>query len=638
MQKIFSKHIIIIMSISLASILLINFYLSTKSLEARRLDNFNLKIEQIIQTIENNQLELASLKNSLDEDYLTRANAFAYIIEKNPNIIESVSELQNLATLLDVDELHVSDSDGLIAYSSVPKYIGYDFHGGEQMRGFLPILESDDPNKYVIQEAQPNTAEGKIMKYVGVARKDKKGIVQVGLEPIRLFQAEERNTYSYIFSKFPNSKGELLFAIDKSTNKLSAISDEISDDEAAFYTYDNLKDCQDGCFKKVSNKQENYFVTKKYGNMLIGATVPKDILYRNRLSEFLLIASYLIVIEIIVVISINILLNRKVLRGIHNVLNGLNKIKNGDLNTIINVNDNQELIDLSSGINTMVSSIVNSSDRISKIISLIDIPLAAFEYKNDTKQLFATARLKELLQLDDFEAQKIYDDPLLILLRLKTICKTPIEGESNIYCLKEDNYIKINLKEDDHGFYGTVNDVTADVLKQRKIQYEKDHDHLTGLFLYPSFKRKTTLLIKSSNIEQLYAAVMIDLDNFKYINDAYGHDFGDYYLKQLTSILKKLPKKHSIIGRRSGDEFCIFIYNYQSKNSIIEQLNILWSYFDQEIIKLPDHSSRVIKVSGGFVCGSGAQNDIEDLMRKADKALYDAKNHYKGHFVEYKNK
>ncbi|MCB5608053.1 hypothetical protein LIQ11_20330, partial [[Ruminococcus] gnavus] len=56
----------------------------------------------------------------------------------------------------------------------------------------------------------------------------------------------------------------------------------------------------------------------------------------------------------------------------------------------------------------MVNSVVNSADRISKIISIIDIPLAAFEYQNDTKQLFATARLKELQHISDEEANQMY--------------------------------------------------------------------------------------------------------------------------------------------------------------------------------------------------------------------------------------
>ena len=63
------------MSISLASVLFINFFLSTDALQARTLETFNLKINQVIQTIENNRTELVSLKSSLDEDYLTRAKA-----------------------------------------------------------------------------------------------------------------------------------------------------------------------------------------------------------------------------------------------------------------------------------------------------------------------------------------------------------------------------------------------------------------------------------------------------------------------------------------------------------------------------------------------------------------------------------
>lgn len=638
MQKIFRKYIIIIMSISLASVLLINFFLSTDSLQARTLETFNLKINQVIQTIENNRTELVSLKSSLDEDYLTRAKAFAYVIEKNPNIIESVTELQNLATLLDVDELHVSDSEGLIAYSSVPKYIGLDFHNGEQMRGFLPILESDDPDEYVIQDAQPNTAEGKIMKYVGVARKDKKGLVQVGLEPTRLLEAQQRNTYSYIFSRFPTNEGEQLFAINKTTNELIASTNDLNDKEASYYTYDNLKDCQSGTFKDIGNKTENFFVTREYDNILIGATVPKDILYKNRSSDLLLIGAYLIAIEIVIVVSINVILNKKVLKGIHSVLNDLNRIKNGDLNTVVKADDNQELIDLSSGINSMVNSVVNSADRISKIISIIDIPLAAFEYQNDTKQLFATARLKELLHLSDEEANQMYLDPKQLLKKLQIIISNPIEGESDVYCLEKNTFIKIRLVKDENGFYGTVNDVSSDILKKKQIQYEKDHDHLTGLLLYPSFKREVTLVINNNNYNHLYAAVMVDLDSFKHINDTYGHDFGDHYLKRLTYALNKLSKSNCLIARRSGDEFCLFIYNYQDKNTIINQLNKLWSYFKEELIELPDHSYQSIKVSGGFVCSSGPNNTIEELMKKSDKALYEAKNHYKGHFIEYKGK
>lgn len=251
MQKIFKKYTIIIISIAVLSILVINFFLSAESLEKQQFDTFNVKIGQVIQTMERNQSELESITKNLDEDYLTRAKAAAYVVEKYPDVLESVEEIRNLAELLNVDELHVSDSAGLIAYSSVPKYIGLDFHGGKQMRGFLPILESDDEDVYVIQEAQPNTAEGKMMKYVGVSRKGIKGIVQVGLEPVRQLEAQEKNTYDYIFSRFPTEQGEEFFAIDMEDGALIGYTEGMEKaDSAKTYSVSGLEAYEKGGYWK----------------------------------------------------------------------------------------------------------------------------------------------------------------------------------------------------------------------------------------------------------------------------------------------------------------------------------------------------------------------------------------------------
>ena len=71
---------------------------------------------------------------------------------------------------------------------------------------------------------------------------------------------------------------------------------------------------------------------------------------------------------------------------------------------------------------------------------------------------------------------------------------------------------------------------------------------------------------------------------------------------------------------------------------MMQQQEFQIQLWEKELIELPDHSYQSIKVSGGFVCSSGPNNTIEELMKKSDKALYEAKNHYKGHFIEYKGK
>ena len=299
MQKIFKKYTIIIISIAVLSILVINFFLSAKSLEKQQFNTFSVKIGQVIQTMERNQSELESITENLDEDYLTRAKAAAYVVEKNPSVLESVEEIQNLAELLNVDELHVSDSAGIIAYSSVPRYIGLDFHGGKQMRGFLPILESDAEDEYVIQEAQPNTAEGKMMKYVGVSRKGIKGIVQVGLEPVRQLEAQEKNTYDYIFSRFPTEQGEEFFAIDTKDGSVIGYTEGMEEaDEAQTYSVSSLKKYEDGGYWKDDNGEKRYIVTRMYDHVLIGASISEAVLYQPFWRNILLTVLFLALVEV----------------------------------------------------------------------------------------------------------------------------------------------------------------------------------------------------------------------------------------------------------------------------------------------------------------------------------------------------
>ena len=128
---------------------------------------------------------------------------------------------------------------------------------------------------------------------------------------------------------------------------------------------------------------------------------------------------------------------------------------------------------------------------------------------------------------------------------------------------------------------------------------------------------------------------MLDLDSFKQINDTYGHDSGDRYLKQFATILNQLPKDHTIVCRRSGDEFCIFVFNYETKEQIVQLLSDFWKSLDDHPIMLSDSFVRTILVSGGYACTDDSTTDLETLMQWADEALYNSKRREKGKFTEY---
>ena len=383
MQKIFIKHVTAIMTAASFLILFINFLFYWHMLEVRQFTTFHTKIDQVIHTLENNRQELSLMKESLDEDYLTRARAAAYVLDREDVLSLSVVEMQYLANLLNVDELHVIDESGFIVAGSVSEYVGIDMSKHPQTNAFLALLESGEEGAYLIQEPQPNAAEAKVMQYVGVARNGRKGVVQVGFEPKRQLEAQSRNTYDYIFMRFPTDVEEEIFVIDCDSGTMLGHSNGLGQQYTEnCYQLERLYDCMEGSYRKGKDDRLMYVVSERYDDVLLCAALPADILFRELFRNTLQTFLYLLFIMIAVILLLTYLVRKRVIDGIHRIIENLTAITNGNLDTTVSVGGNREFQALSGGINTMVKSIVSLSDRISAIIEISGIPLAAFEYEN----------------------------------------------------------------------------------------------------------------------------------------------------------------------------------------------------------------------------------------------------------------
>ena len=102
------------------------------------------------------------LIESLKDDYIVRAKAVSYVVDAKPQVEYDVDELQKIAKLMSIDEIHLFDENGSIYSGSMPKYFGYSFDSGEQMGYFKPML--NDKSLTMCQDVTPNTSEGKAMK------------------------------------------------------------------------------------------------------------------------------------------------------------------------------------------------------------------------------------------------------------------------------------------------------------------------------------------------------------------------------------------------------------------------------------------------------------------------------------------
>ncbi len=636
MQKTFIKYTVAIMTSAILLILLINVLFSKYTMENQQYNSFQAKIGQVIHTIDNNRQELTLLKRNLDEDYLIRARAAAYVVDMQEEVSMNVSKMQYLAKLLNVDELHVIDENGMIASASVPQYVGIDMADHKQTRPFLALLENDGEGAYLIQDPQPNAAEGRVMQYVGVARKVQKGVVQVGFEPKRQLEAQARNTYDYIFSRFPTDIGEELFVVDSETGEVLGHSEGLKGDfSGEYYQLDALLECERGAYKAGADGKKRYVVSRRNEDVLICAAMLQEDLMENLFGNTFLTFIYLLIIEVTVILLLNYLVRRKVIDGIHRVNEDLSAITAGNFDTTVSVGGNREFEGLSSGINAMVTSIVNISNRMSAIIEISKIPLAAFEYESACNHVFVTSGVGGLLDIPGKKMAAFCKDAAAFDKYIQQVTENPIEGETDVYQIHEEKYVRIHMSQSLEGKLGVITDVTSDVMEKKRMRYENTHDALTGLYKFQYFKLQAEELLHKLAVGQVCAAVMLDLDFFKGINDTFGHDVGDQYLQSFSNVMKEMPKEHFLTSRRSGDEFCMMIFACQDREEIVRYLNDFYDKLGENPIALSDTETRVISASAGFAWTDDANAEISGLLGQADDALYEVKRDTKGTFGEY---
>ena len=138
----------------------------------------NVLLDRVIAVIDKNESIESEFVKSLKDDYIVRAKAISYIADAKPEVEYDVDELQKIAGLMSVDEIHFIDDTGTIYSGSLPKYFGYSFDSGEQMAFFKQMLNNKDLT--LCQDVTPNTAEAKEMMYAITWNEAKTHMVQSG--------------------------------------------------------------------------------------------------------------------------------------------------------------------------------------------------------------------------------------------------------------------------------------------------------------------------------------------------------------------------------------------------------------------------------------------------------------------------
>ncbi len=168
--------------------------------------------------------------------------------------------------------------------------------------------------------------------------------------------------------------------------------------------------------------------------------------------------------------------------------------------------------------------------------------------------------------------------------------------------------------------------------KKLEMLYKEERIHedsLTGVLNRSSFAERVDLLIKESPLLQ-HAVFMIDLDNFKHVNDSYGHLAGDKLLIDMSASLKAVLRSGDLIGRIGGDEFVVCLKNIPHDAVIAKKAASLCS-----LMKIRVAEDFVVSGSIGISVYPRDGSSFSELYKAADVALYSAKNHGRSRYEFY---
>lgn len=579
--------------------LIIFILISALFLEDRLLDyvnNRNIRntsevlLDQVAGIIERNTDDEKEMIQSLKEDYMVRAKAVAYILDANEKTEHDVPELQKIAKLMSVDEVHLFDKSGKVYSGTVPKYYGYNFSSGKQIAYFKPMLKNKKLT--MCQDVTPNTSEGKKMMYAITWNDAGTHMIQVGVEPVRLLEKLKRNEIKSVVSNMPVYEGIDIYVADRKSGKIYGATDS----------------------RKIGNKLKQLKISKSRSVLrnidgyTVGVVYDMTHLNGSNAVAMLSVMLYLLIATIILLIMI-----ARVLR-----INREKEEQYAVLATMAGLNHSMYVIKL----------------RENKIMRYGGAEIGEENIEGSYYE-DADVRLRALLENRTVEE---YREAAREFIDLHTLPER-MEGEKYI----SGDFIGTTLGWFHASFIAIQQDEeqrpVSVIFAVRSIEYEKRKeeqllrssttDELTRCYNRRAYEQD----IKKLTADKKFLYLSADVNGLKAVNDRLGHAAGDELLCGVAGCMKQSFEDYGKVYRIGGDEFVTILFTDE------EQFGIIKQNFDLLVDNWSGDAVPHMSVSCGAVWSDERQwESVREIAKLADQRMYEKKaKHYARRKSDFQN-
>ncbi len=552
--------------------------------------------------IEESKFQENVLLASLKEEYIIRAKAVAHYLDNVPGAADDVNELQNLCSLMSIDEIHIFDDTGTIVGGSHPQYYGLSMHDGDQIAYFLPMLE--DKTLSMCQDVTPNTGSGVPMMYAMTWNVPGTYMVQVGMEPRRLLALLEANDIQAIISGIATDENMVILAADPTTFEIVGSKNEayLSKrlNEVTSLNPESLK-AGFSSMASIPGKSGRFFCNVAFtSDYCICVFLSQNTFLAQTMESLFIVAVYLLVAFLAIIFIIKRL--------------------------ILSRQENDQHL-----------QVFESMSEIYYSLHLVDLKAnTAIEYssRNQVKDAFGEPRSTQAdATMIDIMKATMTDEYLqrgMEFTDLTTVAER-MRGKKVISMEllgKNVGWIRMSFVS-----FETVDDLPTKIIvatqiidEEKKTQeklYRSSHiDELTGCFNRRAYN-SDILEFEKCAPEKSFAYVSLDVNGLKTANDDLGHEAGDELLGGAVECMKGAFCKHGKLYRTGGDEFIALV------NADADLMKMLCAEFEHLVASWHGKLIDSISVSYGYVLSDeNPGQSLEDMAALADKRMYECKAEY----------
>ncbi|WP_461884231.1 sensor domain-containing diguanylate cyclase [Fusicatenibacter sp.] len=561
-------------------------------------------LDQVMSVIQKNQQSEEELIQAMKEDYIVRTKGVAYLLDVRPDVEYNVSELQKIANLMSVDEIHLLDDTGTIYSGSVPMYYGYSFDSGEQMAYFKPMLENKELT--MCQDVTPNTSEGKCMMYAIIWNSTGTKMVQVGVAPVRLLEKLKQNEVSTVVGNMPMYQGMKLYVADKETHEVYGATneEEIGKKLEALGISKKFLD-QDGTKEGILRIRGSKYncVFEEMGKYLVGVTFESSADHESNMMVILLVAVYLGIVSGLLMFLVS-----RVLKA-----NREKKEQYDILSSMAEIYYRMYLVDLKEDTVTVYSdqSTMQESGKV---------------YKN------ADRRMHEIMAQTVLETYEEQADRFVDLhtvaerMRGKKIISGEFVGKQLGWFRASFVTIEADINEKTVKAIFSIQSIESEKRKEEDLIETSNTDELTGCLNRRAYEKDIARLKKET--EFIY--VSMDVNGLKIVNDSLGHAAGDELLKGASYCIRKAFEDYGKVYRIGGDEFVAIVFTTP------ERFGGIRKEFEQTVENWTGEQIESMTISYGIVTSKEKKwESISEMAYAADIRMYEKKAlYYSRHGVD----